>query len=153
MPPVTQALALTNFQLMPNKEIVPLFIDICPELRKAWEEHLEYWGDDDRGDYIDISVLAHFIVDSYKEGHTECFDKIFVLIEEILNNGDYKDKEILTVGLIEDIQNIASHTPDGYHPFEKWLGPFSKKAWAQIEMLWEGKSSLMDVVREENKKP
>ena len=60
---------MTNFQLIPNKEIVQLFIDICPELRKAWEEHLEYWGDDDRGDYIDISVLAHFIVDSYKEGN------------------------------------------------------------------------------------
>ena len=62
---------MTNFQLIPNKEIIPLFIDICPELRKAWEEHLEYWGSDERGDYNDISVLAHFIVDSYKQGQTE----------------------------------------------------------------------------------
>jgi hypothetical protein len=144
---------MTNFQLLPKKTIVLRFINICPELQKVWDDHLEYWGDDERGDYNDLSVLAHFIVDRYKEGNIERFDAIFALIEKILNTGNGKEKELITVGLIEDIQTIASNTPDGYRPLERWLGPTSMKAWANIEKLWEGKSSLMYVVREENKKP
>jgi hypothetical protein len=33
--------------------------------------------------------------------------------------------------------------------FIQWLGPESKKAWAEIEDMWRGKRSLMDVVRAE----
>jgi hypothetical protein len=138
-------------QPLPSMEIIHRFIEMCPELQKRWDDHLEYWGKEDRGDYIDISVVAHFIVDSLKEGLTENYDKIFSLIEEKLNEGNSKEQEILSVGLLEDIQNIASHTAQGYKPFERWLGPTSLKVWVGIEKAWEGKSSLMDVIREENK--
>ena len=33
--------------------------------------------------------------------------------------------------------------------FIEWLGPTSRRAWAEIESMWEGKHSLMDVVRAE----
>jgi len=31
----------------------------------------------------------------------------------------------------------------------EWLGPTSLIAWAEIAKTWEGKSSLMDVIRAE----
>lgn len=150
--PHPKRIVMTNFQLLPNIEIMPRFIELCPELQKSWDAHLKYWSEDERGDYIDISVLAHFIVDRFNEGRTESFDKIFELIEEILNKGNAKEKEILSLGLLEDIQNISSHTAHGYRPFEKWLGPTTRKIWIEIEKAWEGKRSLMEVVREEIKR-
>jgi len=133
-------------------EIIPRFLEICADFRKQWEEHLEYWGKDERGMYNDIAEFAHFIVDSYKDGKTEKFPEVFKQIESYLVNGDEKVKEIISIGLLEDIQNIASHEEHGYEVFEKWLGPVSKKYWKEIEALWQGKSSLADVIRAEKRR-
>lgn len=59
--------------------------------------------------------------------------------------------ELITIGFIEDLQNISSHY-FGYDKFEKYLGARTKQNWDCIIKIWEGKASLMDVVRSENKK-
>ncbi len=56
------------------------------------------------------------------------------------------------VGLLEDIQVIATHYPFGQEAFVPYLGQISLQAWYWIEKTWEGKPSLMDVVRSELEK-
>lgn len=129
--------------------VIPQFLAVCPAFAAPWQAHLAYWGDDQRGDYIDIAVVAHFIVESFEKKKTEPLPAIFGVAEEILRSGHPKQKEIITVGLIEDVQNIASHQPFGSDAFVQFLGPLSKQAWSEIARQWEGKSSLMDVVRSE----
>ncbi len=129
--------------------IVPDLLSLCPGIEGRWRDHLAYWEGEDRGEYIDVSVVVHYIVDSYAVGRTDFFPALFRKAESILESGDPKQQEVLVIGLFEDVQTVASHSDFGWKVFEKWLGPRSLAAWRQIELEWEGKTSLMDVVRAE----
>jgi hypothetical protein len=56
---------------------------------------------------------------------------------------------LVVIGLLEDIQTIASHQPFGPTAFVQSLGPISRQGWDDIAKTWEGKSTLMDVIRSE----
>ncbi|MEM7224820.1 MAG: hypothetical protein AAF495_17710 [Pseudomonadota bacterium] len=127
-------------------------LEVFPSAREPWKAHLEYWGEDEeRGFYNGVSVFAHHIVDSYREGQTEEFEAGFDLIEKMIVDGPTDVRELVIIGLLEDVQNIGSHDDWGYQVYEKWLGPYSKAAWLEVEKMWEGKNSLADVVRAERK--
>jgi len=66
-----------------------------------------------------------------------------------LEEGDDEARAIGEIGLIEDLQTISSHYPGNDEGFKVWLGSRSTAAWEQIERVWEGKNSLMDVLRAE----
>lgn len=127
--------------------VTTLLLEACPSATRKWQDHLSYWEDDERGHHTDISVFAHHIVDSFSEQKTEEFPKFFTLLEKLIEEGDEETRGLAIVGLIEDIQNIASHRSHGYNVFYRWLGPLSEQGWMEIEQLWSGKSSLADVIR------
>lgn len=133
-------------------DIVPLLLEACPEAKTKWQKHLEWWGSRERSYYNDMSVFAHHIVDSYKAGELEEFDAFFQALEKLLAKGNKKVKDLVAIGIIEDIQNIASYEEGGYQVFEKWLKPLTKDAWREVEKIWEGKTSLADIIRLEKKK-
>jgi hypothetical protein len=129
--------------------IIPKFLEIYPEFQQRWKEHLNDWDGESPGYYLDLAEFARFLVDQYESNLTNKFAEVFDQIERFLMEGDEEIKGIITVGLLEDIQTIASNRSFGYSVFEKWLGVESKKAWLYLEEIWEGKSSLMDVIRSE----
>jgi hypothetical protein len=135
--------------MISREEIVPRLLQACPTAQRAWDEHVAWWGTEDRGIYNDVAVLAHHVVVSLKSRDTRKFDAFFRVLEELLVTGDPDTRAVAVNGLIEDLQNIASHEPPGYQAFERWLHPTSRRAWADVERLWSGKESLMDVVRAE----
>jgi hypothetical protein len=94
-------------------------------------------------------VFAHHIVDSYAAGNTAEFPAFFDVLERLVIEGDHDVFGLATVGLIEDIQNVASHTQFGYSVFEKWLAPRSKGEWLKFEAAWNGSHSLAEVIRKE----
>jgi hypothetical protein len=131
--------------------VIPKFLDACPTFRLRWEQHLSYWGGEPAGGYNDIAELAHFVVEAHASGDTSYLPAIFQIAEEFLLSGHPLQKEIVTLGLLEDIQTISSHRDFGRDAFVSYLGPQSRAAWEQIARTWDGKHSLMDVVRAEAK--
>ena len=125
-----------------------MLLEACPNIEKDWKEHLEYWGEEKPGDYTNIAEFAHYVVDEHQ--NADFLSNFFSLVEKLLVEGTDKTKELITIGLIEDIQNISSH-PLGWKVFEPYLGPESIKAWNYIISYWEGKNSLADVIRFEKK--
>jgi hypothetical protein len=81
-------------------------------------------------------VIAHHLVDSLERGDLSEFPAAFAVLERCLLEGDEKAKELATVGIIEDIQNIASHRPFGPSVFYEWLGPESQAAWNELCEFW-----------------
>ena len=118
-------------------EAVKSLINLCPGIAQSWSEHLEFWGDDERGHFNDISVVSPFIVDSYRAGQTEWFSEVFDQVERLVANTDEDIRGRAIVGLLENIQDNMSWTEEGYHVFEPWLGPKSLEAWRQLEVLWK----------------
>ena len=136
-------------RMITESEVIPLLLVACPGFQSAWEKHLAYWNGDVTGAFIDAGEFAHYIVACYERNDTSEFAAAFAAIEKVLNEGDQKARDIAGIGVLEDIQTIASHSCGG-DVFVQWLGPASRVAWAQIAKMWERKASLMDVIRAEH---
>lgn len=135
-----------------KEEVIPSLLAAAPGFAGAWSEHLEYWGDDERGIFIDAGEFAHYVVRSYADGNTAEFVAVFATLETILREGDDAAREAATIGVLEDIQTIASNRPFGPEVFALWLGPLSRRAWDEIDRLWRaGGGSLAGVIRLENR--
>ena|SRR5258706_11517165 len=132
-------------------KLIPLFLEACPEFSERWREHVEYWGNEEAGSYNDLAELARFLLDSYESGNLETVTKALDLTERLLQEKDPQTVQLLTVGLIESLQITGSHRPFDNDDFVKLLGPASKQAWFEIEKVWDGKSTLMEVIRAEKK--
>ncbi len=134
---------------MTVNEIVPTLLAACPSANERWNDHLAFWGNDERGLYNDVGVFAHHAVEKFARGETEEFAALFDAVEDMLQSEDDRVKDLAVVGLIEDIQNVASHRPHGYIVFVPWLGPRSREAWAEVDHAWDGVTSLPDMIRRE----
>jgi len=132
-------------------EIVPKLLEACPSARSAWDEHLASWAGKERGIYNDTAIFAHHMNAALKAGDTREFEAFFRALEDLLAAGDTDTKTVAILGVIETLQNVASHGPPGYQAFERWLGPLSREAWSKVERMWSGKESLMDVLRSERR--
>lgn len=134
-----------------KSQVMPLILAACPGFQSRWDEHLEFWKGEEAGVYNDLGAFAHFIVDAYECQDIEPIVAAFGVIERLLGEGDEEVQTAAAIGFLEDVRNIASHRPFGEVVFVQWLGPKSGKEWAEIEEVWRGKTSLMDVVRTEIK--
>ena len=128
--------------------IVPRLLHACPSARTAWDEHIARWGGQERGIYNDTAIFVHHVNAALQAGVSREFTAFFGALEDFLADGD-SDTKVAVIGIIETLQNVASHEPPGYQTFERWLGPLSRQAWVDVERMWSGKESLMDVIRSE----
>jgi hypothetical protein len=69
----------------------------------------------------------------------------------LLVEADQETRNLIGLGFFETLQNVASHRPQGNKAYEQLLGPMSKKVWSELQKMWAGKSSLVDVIRAEQK--
>jgi len=135
--------------LTENRIIHSLLADF-PALSNRWRTYIEEWGGQHIGDYIDMAEVVHFVVeDLYEKGNLDEVRRIFDYMEKQLQDCDQETRDLIGLGFFETLQNVASHTVDGYRVYEKFLGRISKRIWKEIQRAWEGKSSLAEVVRAE----
>ncbi len=79
-----------------------------------------------------MGELAHYVVEAYEQGNTTQYQELFSAVEHVLQKGDREIQNLIWVGLLEDIQNIASHCSFGPDAFRSWLGPQSLIAWDEV---------------------
>jgi len=130
-------------------DIMPTLLEICPDFRTRWEEHLRYWGDAEPGIFNDTAEFVHYLVDSYEQGRREFLPLVFETIETYIVKGTPDTGEVAILGLLETLQCVASHRPFREEAFVVYLLPQSKIAWYELEAQWEGENSLADVIRSE----
>ena len=135
--------------MITKSEVMLLLREACPGFQATWQAHLDWWKGEEPGAYNDTAEFARYLVESFESGQTSEFPKAFATIERILNEGDPESRDLAAIGVIESLQTIGSNHTCGETVFIQWLGPTSSRAWAKIERMWEGKHSLMDVVRAE----
>lgn len=120
-------------------ELIPHFLEICPNFRPVWDKYLAYWeGEEKRGIFIDLSEFAEFLVDSFSDKDTECFPKVFSFIETVLSQHEETLQGIITWGLFESIQNISGNRGINPNVFEVWLGSQGLIAWTEGNKFWKG---------------
>jgi len=99
-----------------------------------------------------IWLNVHFVIeDIHEKGKLDETRRVFQVLEKVLVEGDQEIKDLIGPGFFETLQNVASHQPQGNRPYEQFFGPRSKEIWSELQKMWAGKSSLMDVIRAEQK--
>ena len=69
---------------MKEEDTILHLMNFLPGIEKSWKEHLEYWGNEERGSYNDIEVLVGYVVDQYKVGNTGFLPRFFNEIAKLL---------------------------------------------------------------------
>jgi len=113
-------------------------IAICPGFAQAWQAHLDWWEGEPAGDYNDVGALAQWVVERIGAGELDCLPALFQDVEAILEDASDELRNLLLVGFLEDVQNVAANTgvdPDVVLPF---LGPESRKGWFDLIKFWHG---------------
>ncbi|WP_237060863.1 DUF7674 family protein [Microbulbifer sediminum] len=106
--------------------------------RPIWNAFVNEWGDDEElPQYLALSDLARYISKLVSESRTQELSDIFEVIERWHLEGDDYVREAVTVGILENLQNINVVGSDVPDQVQKLLLPESKSQWAKINEFWE----------------
>src|SRR5215472_8625911 len=92
-----------------GREAFETIIATVPDFQPRYQKFLVDWQGEDIPWYLAMGELAHYIVEAYEQGDTAQYQELFSAVERVLTNGDSEVQSLIWVGLLEDIQNIASH--------------------------------------------
>ncbi len=112
-------------------------------------ERLSSLTADEASDSRLMAELGSHVVDLFEEGRASDIRPAFNLAEHFIATGTEAERHAAMVGFLETVQNVASHRQCGGAVFEEFLGPWSCKAWAELNQIWQGKTSLAEVVASE----
>ena len=130
--------------------LIAMLVESFPAFSKRWRSHIASWGGEVAGSYVEMAEFVHFFVeDLYEAGEYDEVRRAFEKLEQLLSGADQEATDLIGFGFFETLQNFASWRPYGNQVFEQFLGSRSKQIWAEIQRIWAGKSSLMDVIRAE----
>jgi hypothetical protein len=148
-----EAVALLIARGVPSASPVILALrQAFPDFGDRWKKHITFWGGNPAGSYNDMAEFVDFVVeDLYEKGNLDETRRVFQLLESLLVDADQETKNLIGLGYFETLQNFASHRPQGNKVYEQFFGPISKNIWRELQRMWAGKSSLMDVIRAETK--
>ena len=132
--------------------VICALVKAFPAFSVRWEKHIEQWKGNPAGSYNDIAEFVMFVVeDLYEKGHVEETRRVFEFMEQLHADGDEDAKTLIQIGFFEGLQNCSSWRPGGKKVYEKFFGPTSMQIWRKLQEIWAGRSSLMDVIRAEQK--
>mgnify|MGYP006908211443 CR=1 FL=1 len=121
---------------------MPLLVEACPSYAERFRRYLadNYDAGDERLPYCELGDLVSHLCDQLEKRDTSEFADVFRVVERLHVDGDSYVKEAATIGLLEGIQNVASHcdtiSPD---QFETYLGTVSRRWWHELNAFWQGK--------------
>lgn len=114
----------------------------CPSFEQLWAAHVDEWADTpgDRGVYLDVGLFAQHLVTLLERDKTSEFGNVFDAVERLFDSHDAGVREVLSVGLLESIQNVAANQRGRSFAarFKSWLGPSSLREWDALDVFWHG---------------
>jgi hypothetical protein len=118
---------------------------VCPTFVAVDDAGTEDWqADDDEGplDYLRIAALAWHLRDLVAEGRLDAIGPVLDEAERQLVSGDAYTRELMKVGLLEDLQNAGLQSDGAVQivHIRARLGPRSQAAWDELMRFWHGPS-------------
>jgi hypothetical protein len=122
-------------RLITKEQVIPLLMEACPSYRPVPE--------DEDLLYVILGNFARHLLELQRENHTEEFPAIARVIERLHIEGDKFVREAATIGLLEGIQSVWSHTEIDPELFRPYLLPVSTKWWQSLNDFWSDKSKFV----------
>lgn len=101
---------------------------------KVWEQHLEFWADENPGFGNIISTFSDYCIELFLSKREDELKSVFLFVEEMLKNGDVSVRDAFATCFLENILNLV---PSKISPidFIPLLGPSSIdycRAWDEF---------------------
>jgi hypothetical protein len=108
---------------------------------------------DDVSDFDAMAALAFYIVEQIASGNEKKADRVLKEVEDCLGDADAETSKLLSVGLIEDLGNIASHPDTAVSPqqIRDRLGPRTLEVWEIVDAFWQEVAPQKPVLDSEGK--
>jgi hypothetical protein len=136
----------------PDTDVVASLLEAFPDFAKRGEKYVASWGGEASGSYVDMAGFVNFVVEDLNEkGNLDETKRAFQFLEQLLTGATQRTRDLIGLGFFETLRNFASWRPGGNEVYEQFLGPISKQIWGELQVMWTGKSNLMDVIRAERK--
>ena len=90
-----------------------------------------------------MGVLARVLCDRSTEPGAD-FADVFAAIEGEISAADGPARNLLIVGLLEDLQNMSLNQGRALDRWVHWMGPATLAGWEMVERLWAGSITPAD---------
>lgn len=127
--------------MIARESMMARLVQACPSFAPLWAQGQkdDYLGADGTLlEYVALGAMARHLVGLAVAEQSEEFPAVFAEVETLLLEGDDYVRQAMTVGLMEGLQNHASHSGLDPSLFLKWLGPESKHWWGRLNQFWKG---------------
>lgn len=132
------------------KDIFPLLNKATPSFKTHWEKFIqEYRENEGYPYYLCMSDFNRHIIKLIREKELSQLKETFKVIEQILIEFDHDSQELITVGLLEGVQNIIESESIKREEIESYLLPETKFWWNKVYSFWE-KGELLTDERQQN---
>ncbi len=125
-----------------ERQAVERLVAVCPEFGPHWQGYLDSWDGTPSGEYNDVGALADWVVDRIVVGDLACFGKLFEEVEGLLANATTDVRNLIVIGLLEDIQYISKDRGIDPDITLGFLGRESRKEWfflvRSVQRDWPG---------------
>lgn len=127
--------------MIEQEQVMPLFVAACPSFEGPLEAYVSdnYGKGDERLLYCELGEFSRHLIDLASSGNVEELPAVFAVIERLHLEGTPYVREAATIGLLEGIQNNASHSDFDLAKLTCYLRPESAYWWQQVADFWEGK--------------
>jgi hypothetical protein len=136
--------------MMEKEEAISLLATAYPALGPSASEQQSDAAQEQ--DHEIMARLARLLIENVQKGETASWEEVFSVIEFCIIEGSPETRDLLVVGLLENLKNFASWQDMDYAVFEPWLKPETHIAWRWLEKKWKGSDSLADAVRKKSTK-
>jgi hypothetical protein len=127
-----------------ERQAVERLVAICPGFAPHWLRYLSSWEGTPSGEYNHMGALAEWVVSCMAIGELDCFSMLFEEVESLLVGASTDVRNVLVIGLLEDIQYMSVDRRVGPDIALRFLGPESRKEWFDLVRTvhrdWPGKS-------------
>ena len=122
---------------------------VCPDYQDVWRDRqtrdrTEGFGPPD--EYFQTSDLAEWVVRRTATKQYSCFAEFFAEVEGLLVSGSRAVRELVTIGLLEDIQNLLGDSQTTLADVDelfRFFGPQTREAWLTVASWRERPTTRM----------
>jgi hypothetical protein len=127
-----------------EREVVQRLVAVCPEFAADWQAYVDSWEGLPSGEYNHVSALARWVVRRMAVRDLDCVTTLFEDVEGLLVNATAEMRNLIVIGLLEDIQNFSKYDRVDPDIALGLLGPESRKEWffliRSIQRDWPGQA-------------
>lgn len=90
------------------------------------------------GAYSVTAELARHLAARAHANETHGFDVLFQTVEAALDEPRAEVRNLVIVGLLEDLQDVSVNSGVALDYWLPWLGPETRSSWTALQRFWAG---------------